>query len=220
MRKISVVGLALMAVCMFGVMVVSSASAALAEFLDNGAAITATENVLTELMQEAGVGILLEDMGNSTEVECMKGDDEGTVGPNGVATTTEALCTEALPATGLCSAPVVITALNLPWTTTIELVGTTFRGLVTNAGENVGYEVECNTIIGLIKDKCIQNKVPLSGLIENDGATGTILVLSDATTETESEKSTCSVSGMPGLVLAGSDILILNENGLVYTVSE
>jgi hypothetical protein len=223
MKKIHILGVVMFAV--FAFCAVAAASAFAAEFLDNGEPILASTTFLSEIMSNSsGFGLLREDMGNSTEIECMLGINTGLLSTTaGLAEITSASCTEALAVSGVCSAPVIIRALNLPWEVTLTLVieggGDMYRARLANAAENTGYEVECETLLGKQKDPCVGKSV--SFLLEN-AAEGTVLAESDTKTEEETETNTlCSgLSGGKGLILAGADTLFFSNEGLPFTVSE
>jgi hypothetical protein len=226
MKKIHILGVAMFAV--FAFCAVAAASAFAAEFLDNGEPILASTTFLSEIMSNSsGFGLLLEDMGNSTEVECMLGVNAGLLSTTaGLAEITSAECTEALAVSGLCSAPVLIVALNLPWEVTLTLVieggGDMYRARLANAAENTGYLVECETALGKQDDPCTGASV--SFLLEN-AAEGTVLAESDEVTELESETNTLCTGtlGGKGLILAGTpgaDTLFFSNEGLPFTVSE
>jgi hypothetical protein len=220
MRRLRILWCALFAILAVGAISATTAFAEEehAQWLDNGALISTKVPVLSELM----TGLLLEDMGNGAEIECMIGDNAGFVGPEAADETTEAICLEALPI-AVCSGATTINALLLPWTTTLESEGTganeMFYDLTENATtKEIGYETEC-TVLGLkVKDVCLGPGVRF--LVENDGTTGTVLVESDELTELDSELGKCSISNGKPLVLAGSDGLIFSdETGLAITVS-
>jgi predicted amidohydrolase len=105
-------------------------------------------------------------------------------------------------------------------TLVIEGGGGMYRAGVSNASENVGYLVECETALGKQDDPCTGKGV--SFLLENDGTTGTVLAESDAKTEEESETNILCTGtlGGKGLILAGADILFFSNEGLPFTVSE
>jgi hypothetical protein len=213
-RTSPVAGLVLIAVAGFA-MAAPIVAVAAPEWLDNGAAIAAAIPVLSELMTD----LLVEDIGTSTEVECSTGVDEGTIGPGAAATMTKLECVVALPVSGVCSSPVTIRVLELPWALTLilaeEPVGTNMYRVKTTG--LTGYEIECETIIGKQKDSCTMSSV--SWLVENDGTTGTLLLEVDPKTETESQSGTCSFSGGKPSILAGADILIFSDTGLALTAS-
>jgi hypothetical protein len=141
----------------------------------------------------------------------------------GLAEITSAECTEALPVSGLCSAPVLIVALNLPWEVTLTLVIESelnmYRARLTNATENTGYLVECETALGKQDDPCTGKSVTF--LLEN-AAEGTVLAETDTKTEEETETNTLCTGtlGGKGLILAGADTLFFSNEGLPFTVSE
>jgi hypothetical protein len=223
MKKIHILGIAMFAVFAFCAVAAASALAT-PEFLDNGEPILASTTFLSELMaNSSGFGLLLEDMGSSTEVECMAGDNAGLLSTTaGLAEITSAKCSLALPSSGLCSAPITIKVLHLPWTMTLSLVeeggGNMYRARFTNELENTGYEIECETVMGVQKDPCTGKGV--SFLLEN-AAEGTVLAESDTKTEEESENNILCTGlfGGIGLILAGADILFFSNEGLVLTVS-
>jgi hypothetical protein len=225
MRKIPIVGFMIFAVLALSAVAASSAFAEeVKEWLDNNVAISPAVPVLSELMTD----LLLEYMPpagheiEKTEVECMVGENEGTVGPGALDQITEALCLEALAVSGACSAPVTIMADNLPWHTELYLEGTMFRDLLLAepGGGLPGWHVECETLLGLHLILCTGE---ISVLVENDGTTGTVLAEFDEVSELESETSKCinniTEEGV-GLILAGADILIFAEDStLSLTVS-
>jgi hypothetical protein len=224
MKKIHILGVALFVVFAFCAVAAASAFAT-PEFLDNGESILASTTFLSEIMSNSsGFGLLWEDMGNSTEIECMLGDNAGLLSTTpGLAEITEALCTEGLVILGWCSAPVSIVALNLPWEVTLTLVieggGDMYRVRLANAAENTGYLVECETALGKQDDPCTGASVTF--LLEN-AAEGTLLAESDTKTEEEAETNTLCTGtlGGKGLILAGADILFFSNEGLPFTVSE
>jgi hypothetical protein len=226
MRKIQIVGLLLFSVFALSAVAASSALAEeVKEWLDNNAAISVAVPVLSELMTD----VLLEYMPppghevEKTEVECMVGDGEGTVGPGAVGKVTKAECLEALTVSGACAAPITITADNLPWRTELYLEGTMFRVLLLEEGTNgvPGFHLECETLLGLHLLLCTGFEE--SALLENDGTTGTVLGEADEVSELQSETSKCingaSEEGLK-LILAGADSLIFAEDStLSITVS-
>jgi hypothetical protein len=223
MKKIHILGVAMFAV--FAFCAVAAASAFAAEFLDNGEPILASTTFLSEIMSNSsGFGLLLEDMGNSTEVECMLGVNEGLLSTTpGLAEITKASCTEPLAVSGLCSAPLSIVPLNLPWEVTLTLVIESelnmYRARLTNELENTGYLVECETALGKQDDPCTGKSITF--LLEN-AAEGTVLAESDTKTEEETETNTLCTGtlGGKGLILPLADTLFFSNEGLVLTVSE
>jgi hypothetical protein len=165
MKKLHVLGVALCAVFAFCAVAVSSASA-LSQWLLNGGIISTA----VPATSTTGVNnLLLEDTGAGADVLC-SGSFDGTVGPGAADLITEVLdlenklvgaaglhCEED---SGLCLEKLAtVLPLNLPWATEIMLTaGGVFFNLiledpVTKPGLP-GYEVECKTIVGTIKDVC------------------------------------------------------------------
>jgi hypothetical protein len=172
MKKISLVGLALVAVCAFFALATTSAFAALeyalAEWLNNGLAITATTATDT-------VGSLkFENSSNKAEILC-SGLFVGTVGSDGEDTVTEVFNLsgtkiaelDGSPATGgisctgdnLCETGSEIWPINLPFLTLLQLdtENNKFYDLVLNNANGVppAYNVNCKTIIGTVNELCV-----------------------------------------------------------------
>jgi len=183
MRKIQVLGVALLALFAFGALTAVSASATntylLAEWLLNGVAIGASE---TNLVEIDGT-LLLEDtkavLGSPAAVRCT-GSFDGWVGPNSLGYISEMLSAaeEAIsttPLTGLAltcvaetgcetnTAPIVY-PVGLPWESEVELLeqsGETTKRftdlLSTKAnGGKLGWEIENCLVLGTAhEDECI-----------------------------------------------------------------
>jgi len=230
MRKIQILGLALFAV--FALAAVSASSAfAEAELLLNGAKMTAAQEIPTEDTGE----LLLEDMGatGKPDVLCSGTFDGHTEGPLlGLVTAVLNLAkegsgtlVECVDDNNVCSSPVDVTALNLPWHFEILLmVGGTFWYylfmLLFETGKVPAYEVDCNSLLGLVADTCEtpNQEDGSSGPMEN--ATGGLL-----TEFSESENANegtvpgnCSVGGAKMGLLAGDGFLTSTSGTL--TVSE
>lgn len=199
MRKLQTVMLALLAVFALGALFASIASAEvlLAEWLENGAAIT------TAKASETTGAIKLEDnkapIVGKAAVTC-SGVLAGTVNSNGLGTVTAVLnaakeatgaplsglallgtgvatgegseCKKATGcAEGGAASPIEVWPLGLPWTTELELEGTVFVVRVTSATE-VGYEILC-LVLGIdTVDKCTQPSDVGSILVQNNATTG------------------------------------------------
>jgi hypothetical protein len=217
MKKLHIVGI------VFGAMLALSAisaSAAFAEseWLFNGAAIT------TALPVESSGEILLEDMGTGTQILCSgifvgtvtgKTDEitdvvnlslvlEETTNLAGTKVSAVSCTIEAL---GLCLGTVgelvFLIPINLPWKTEILLEGTVFVDdiLPHAGGGNPGYEVSCNTLIGVQTDVC-------TGTPGVDLENGVSDVLAEFLAEDEelNPPGNCSVGG-------SKQALIGSENG-------
>jgi hypothetical protein len=222
MRKIQILGLALFAVFAFGA--ISAASAlAVSEWLVEGAALTAplaseTEGLLFLVQLEGGTTVL-------NEIDC-EGIFDGTIGPGATDKITEVLnladaaigltaltglalnCTVTKSAGALTDCRVNtlanVWAINLPWSTSIELMGgTTFLDkLGPGTGGEPGYTVECEAVIGIRAEETCTGATS-SELTNEPGSTpGSVLgVFGEAQ---GSEKGTCAVTGAGSADTAGS----------------
>lgn len=102
-------------------------------------------------------GITLEDtktLGGATAIEC-KVTGEGTVGTGGKDKATAMSPSECLVVKGLCTSIILVSAVHLPWNTQLATVeGKTRDKITTGEGGSPGWEVECNTALGKVKDTC------------------------------------------------------------------
>jgi hypothetical protein len=102
-------------------------------------------------------GIVLEDtktFGGATAIEC-KMTGEGTVGTGGKDKVTTFLPSECLVVKGPCTSIISVSAVHLPWTTQLATVESKTRDKITTGeGGSPGWEVECNTLLGKVKDTC------------------------------------------------------------------
>ncbi len=179
MKKIQMIGVAVLALLAVGVVSVASASATTLQWLKNGLPIGAAQASTTEgeilLANPNGGGL-----GVKVDVLC-SGKFDGTVGPG-----VEDLITEVLDLTGAmvisltnllvctniegCENPLAA-PVNLPWLTELELMGTEaaplFLDKFLSAGfGNPGWEIDCTTVFGLIEETCTN---PIGADLENDG---------------------------------------------------
>jgi hypothetical protein len=201
MKKTHIIWLALFAAFAFSAVAVASASAEVALWLNNGADITAltsvdTEGLLTLATLVLGVDVAL--------VHC-EGIFDGSVGANGedeitalltlagVETSKTALTGTSLNCLGEggeCPAGDLadVWALNLPWTTQLELTTAIRDFLREGSGKTgaPGYEVVCLNPDETVKseNQCLN---PTSSLEENS-ATDVIGKFTSA-----SEKATCTL---------------------------
>jgi hypothetical protein len=218
MRKIQIIGLALVAA--FAVSAIAAASAfAAPEWLINGAAVTASTSVETKgslnlTDTETALG--------SVTVKC-EGTLDGSVGPTGTDEITEVLNTAGvaikLGGTALlctssqCSGTPEVWPENLPWKTQLELVGTVIRDhIFTSTGGAPGYTSLC-TIILPIEDTCTGLT---SSLIENMPTESPPDVL--GIFNAESEHGSCTQGKSTSGVITGEG-LITTLNGLALAVS-
>lgn len=176
MRKIHLVGLALVAVFSFCAIAAPSVFAA-DEWLIDEAPVSA-QTALGRIMTEGE--LLLWDMGTNGAVLC-SGLAEGTIGPGAKDVTDEILdlngekletldCpidTEVAGNPCESSTPLILVLpLNLPWNTEVLLnAAGMFVDDVTGTGGNPGYEVQNCLVFGLpVKDVCTG---PAEVLLEN-----------------------------------------------------
>lgn len=238
MKKLHILGVAIVAVLAFGAIAVASASAAvtflLADWLLNGAVTT------TKVPTSATGEILLEDrnalkLGIAAKVLC-SGILDGTVGPESEDEITEVLSLtgESISLTALsgtfiactgdasCETPHVW-AVHLPWNTELELweEGTEsgFVILILEKGTSgkPGWYVECTVLGTKITDECLAEAIG-GALAENE--TGGVLTefLESFTELMELKLALCSSSGEesgvvegPGLETAPSGTLTVSE---------
>jgi hypothetical protein len=199
MKKIHILGVAMVAMLAIGVVGAVSASAATVQWLKAGATITKTtgEPSLTtgEIVLGSTNGLKL---GIKASVLC-SGTFVGTVGPGaedevtGVLALTGGLvtlnfteggpllnCVNVETCTSSSVAPV-----NLPWLS--QLTSTTDDVLLPGAGGNPGWEVACVTSLGTVEETCTST----SQLSEvKNGASGEVLGLF-----IKSITATCTIGG-------------------------
>jgi hypothetical protein len=160
MKKIHVLGIALIATVAFGVVGAVSASAATVEWLAGGAPISAALAVETTgsltLGSTNGLGL-----GIKAAILCV-GVSIGTVGPGAEDLTTEVLNTALTSSTlscvsvETCEGNSELRAVDLPWLTIIkEDSSTEFLDVVESGGKgNPGWEIKCKTALGTVTETC------------------------------------------------------------------
>jgi hypothetical protein len=215
MRKLQLLGMALIAVFAVGVLTAASASAVptflLAEWLVNGTAVT------SELSVEAVGTILLEDTAATGKPDIIcSGKLDGTIGEDGLDVISEALtlggvavsaplgaqaletCTSS---SGFCEEPLVW-PIGLPWTTLLELMeqGTPvekfFVVLVGPSvpGTLIGWYVQCMKPL-TVEDECTTESA-ITRLTLDTGGTLLLAGFEEAFTELAGEKlALCSMGG-------------------------
>ena len=204
MRKLHIVGLALFAV--FAFMAVSAAGASAAEWLVDGAALSAAESVDSEATLQLSDATLF----GTIKLQC-SGTDEGTVGPGAadktnvienLAKTSKTVICTVIEGGGLCTEPATAEAVHLPWATTLE--STTADDLTSSGAGNPGWFVKCAN--GLT-DECTK---ALATLAIKNNANGTTEATFNAAENATCKNGTGKVSGtvinltLTGLTLAVS----------------
>ncbi len=237
MKRIQILGAALVAVFAFGVLVAASASAVtflLAEWLVGGVAVT------TELLVETSGELLLEDTNvpllGKAMVLC-SGIFDGLVQPNSLDWVTEVL---TLSGTSVSSTPLsgtaltctnqenceepLVWAIGLPYETEVELMedsGTFFADLLLakGTGGEVGYEIECmKSVIGAITDECKTSEGVAELKLEGTNLVG---VFSEAfTTLAGAKLANCTQGGTESGIVEGEGVEKLNEGGELTASSE
>jgi hypothetical protein len=208
MKKIHIVGLALVAIFALSAFMTSSALAATKVWLVDAAALTATENVDSET---TGEGLLLVDtkgglFGERVDLDCT-GLDAGTVGLLGVDKVTAITEVKCKTLEGTCPEPEA-KPLHLPWQTLLTLSGTNFRDGISGTGGEPGWNVVC---LKAVEDECVA-KAGTTVKVEN--VTGGI----DAIFE-EAEKANCSRGGSNAGFVTGTNFILLTS-GLTLSASE
>jgi hypothetical protein len=123
-----------------------------------------------------------------------EGHAEGTVEVGGVGKINSFTVTSC-KAIGSCSAPATVRSVNLSWKTELySEVGTVRERLVSGGSGTPGWEFECETLLGHVKDLCNLNT---SGHMINSG------VSVEAEFEEKSNKTTCGRGGLESGRLAG-----------------
>jgi hypothetical protein len=214
MRKIHIVGLALAAVLAVSAFAASSAFALESTWLV--AAAKPTTEVKTDSASTAA-GFALTDakggiFGEEVEVLCT-GTDEGTVGPGKADLLTKVTVTKCETMKGICG-EANAEAINLPWTTSIELIGSAFYDDITTTvgSKEVGYNVICSKIV---EDKC---EVALARALLENGTGGTVNAIFNSS-DANQPKANCSRGGTEAGLVNGTDVL-LATGGEALAVSE
>jgi hypothetical protein len=248
MRKFQILGLALFAVFAFSAVAAASAFAEVeGELLGNGAKIEGSGLTIEIKPTAENEFLLLEDMNATGKPDILcSGILAGTIEPEtseGAVRARLGLITKVLTLTGgeagnlvecvddsgICSSPVDVTAIHLPWHWEILLMkGVSVSSLwyylfmlLLEPSNNPGYTVDCNSILGLVEDTCQAES-------EADGSSGPLMnetggllgEFSENETETEGTvPGICSVGGAKQGLLFG-DGFITSPNAGTLTVSE
>jgi hypothetical protein len=197
MRKLQILGIALVAV--LACSAVASASAA--EWLVGGKSLTSS-------VKTVGSGsIVLEDMKVGAAVKCNT-TESGTVGA-GAADSVTAVSFSGCTTVKGCSSVDAVAAVDLPWAT--ELTSTSKDLIEQKGAGEPGYLVECPVAGILLDDTCKR----ADSFVEVTNASGKV----DAFFNT-GEKAKCSLGGEEGLVNSeGVPEVISTESGEALEVS-
>jgi hypothetical protein len=112
---------------------------------------------------------------------------------------------------GICSAPVLVVAINLPWHVELELISELYKlhflSGTEEAGKEPGYNVDCNSILGLVEDIC-------EGLVfaEMVAETGGVLMKFNSLKELS-----CTQGGAASVNLVGEGLL--EETGVTFSLN-
>ncbi len=196
MRKVRLLGLAIVAVASFAAASASSALATTPEWLNNGAAIAAPVAV-------ANKGTLkLADLKQKVELSCT-GTGEGTVGP-GKEDVTTVLTATSCTNVGSTSCPTPnAVAQKLPWLTGLNTSGTS---TIDEILQESGWQVTC---AGIIKDTCTSTaKTPFVEVIK------AAAIVEESFVEAKNQNiATCSLGGKEGDVVGTFTVEALSGSG-------
>jgi hypothetical protein len=215
MRKIYLLGTALVAVFAFSAVAASGAFALESVFLVNGVKVAKETSVDSELV--AGTELLLEDMKvpilGAVDISCTSVDNEGAVGDENNAKFDLITNVEFLTCASLTSGATLVSvvAANLPWLTELLLVEGKFLDDILPISGVPGYRIVVKTILGNETDECgsSTSSVDLDNTAEND-----IVALF-----LETETANCTVGGEKAGLITG-EVLILTLSGEPIAVSE
>src|ERR1700722_21030827 len=229
MRNIKIVGLALVAVFVFSAFAATSSFAA-GKILLNGEAVlamtafTITEELELEDMKAVGPPTILcsgtfvgtiEDMGATgsiTEVLTLAGEalEDGTG--------KKEYLVECEDMKGICSNPVDLIAINMPWSTEVEKMTAGAEEyllvILDVTGKEPGYTVDCNNILGLVSDTCTAEAAGQQAVMKNE--TGGLLAEFSGN-ETTTPPGTCSVGGAKQGLVIGHGFMVSTSGTLTVS---
>jgi hypothetical protein len=219
MRKVHILGVALVAVLAFSAVLATAAFAG--EWLFEGKPITTAEGALKSETEGELTLIDYAEKGSNAvlvEITC-SGIFDGTVGPGAADTVTALLnlAKEEINKTALTepallcnvtkdagaltdckegTANALLWAINLPWATEIELMtnGEELDVFLNNAGKIPGYYVECESLIGISGTNSCEGGVTIATLTNGTGTPAEVLG-SFKPLAASTERANCTLTG-------------------------
>jgi hypothetical protein len=214
MKRTQILGAVFVAVLVVSACAISPALAVESTWLVDGAVPTATQEVDSE-WDSAKLSIV--DLkggifGEEVVILC-PGNDLGTIGPGKADSLTSFTITSCELMVSVCPEPLV-EVINLPWTSSIVLIGGTFYDDITSTAgtKMVGYNVLCNNIV---EDTCEVALVQPQLVSNFNGQVEAVFNSADA----NQPRANCSRGGTGAGLISGTD-LILSEVGLSVAISE
>jgi hypothetical protein len=191
MKKLHILGLALVA--MFAFAAVAAGSASATEWLVSGAAAPAGSATTST------GSIELEDMTLGASVKCTTTTDEGTVGAGAADTVTKVTFAGCTSPKG-CTSVDNVEAIHLPWTTTASGTAPSFKDTISEKGTGgaPGYLIECVSAGLLLDDSCTK----ATANVEVKNLTSSV----EALFNTE-EEAKCSLGGEKAGLVHGSEVI-------------
>jgi hypothetical protein len=231
MRKIQTLMFIVLAMCMLGVFVASSAFAVEtlpAEYLAGGAVIPEGSSLAIDVANAGTTLLLLEDMnatGGKVDILCsglfvgvITGPKDALINEvlNLAMTEKDILCEIMSEAKGACQGTeALVEAVNLPWLAEPLLVGTTrFAIDLLEDGKGLpGYATTCKTILGEVTDTC-------TGATAAEARNaGTGLEGEFQETEEITTPGSCSLGGANQGLLFGTGIITDTGDGSLLSIS-
>jgi hypothetical protein len=163
MKKIHIFALALFAMLLFSSFVASvSFAEELPQWLINGEPILLGESFDADILPHESPNelILLEDTGapGTPDILCEVTNALGWLLPNGedLQVTGECINAEDMKATCEAAAPMMISSVNLPWTTQLlePVAGLFVDDIIAGTGGNPGYVIKCRVLFITVTDTC------------------------------------------------------------------
>jgi len=225
MRKLHVLALALVAVFAFAAISATSALAA-SELLGNAATISElaaqiTGSLLLEDTKATGKpDVLCEGIfdvllvnGTLTFIEqvLMSNGELLAATVNNLEKAVEGDDIECTDDSSICSAPVLVVAVNLPWHVELELISELYKlhflSGSEEAGKEPGYVVDCNSLLGLVEDIC-EGLVFAEMVAEAGGVEAKFNSI---------EEASCSQGGAKAADIVGTGLI--EETGVTFSLN-